>query len=389
MPQPPSPAEMLKSLNAKSVAQGLAPVVAVPGNSPVETPPVAQKPVETPPAAPATPPAAPAVETPPAAPAADPLADILGDAKPAAEPASPSDKEHNFREVRRQLKERDEALKRIADEKAERETELEQLRGELAKRDLTYDPQFEDKFVKPEAQLLLRVKGIAQTFGADPNEVERLLNLPGVEFQKQWDESKLGGAVKQQLLSAYVDLTNIRNDKQVALANAHQTQAKFAEARRQEHTQQLQQMTQARNQTFSQAIRNTVAADTTGFFAVKEGVSTVDDVRATVLTVKNALDAAPGVPPTQHFENQVKLMYKGAAFDRAVAKLDETQKRLDAVLAEAKRLNIPITISQGQVQVPASAKPAENGPKTPQQLMADLQAGKFSPGGELYKFQNR
>ncbi len=387
MPQPPSPAQMLADLNKRSQAAGLNPVVAVPdASAPVVTPPApTPSPVETPK------PVEKPVETPPApAPAADSFLDtVLGDAKPVVEPAPGSDKEINFREVRKQLKAAQEEAKRIADEKAEREAELEQLRGELAKHSLTYDPQFEDKYVKPEAQLLVHVKQVAQTFGADPAEVDRLLNLPGAEFQSALEAAKLGSVVKQQLMNSYMKLFEIRNEKQVALANAHQTQAKFAESRRQEHQQQLQQMTAARNTTFAQAIRDTVARDTTGFFAPKDGFSTTDDARATVLAVKQALDAAPGTPPTQHFENQVKLMYKGAAFDRAVAKLNETQQRLDAVLAEAKRLNIPITISQGQVQVPTSAKPVETGPKSPEQLLAALKAGKFSQGGELHKFADR
>jgi DNA-binding transcriptional MerR regulator len=263
------------------------------------------------------------------------------------------------------------------------------LRAELAKRDLTFDPQFEEKFVKPEARLLEHVKQVSQTFGADPNEVDRLLNLPGAEFQAALESAKLGSVVKQQIMNSYMDLFKIRQDKQIALANAHKTQAQFAEARRQEHQNQLQQMTQARNQTFAQAIRNTVAADTTGFFAPKEGFSTPEDARAAVLAVKSALDQAPGVPPTQHFENQVKLMYKGAAFDKAVAKLQETQQRLDAVLAEAKRLNIPITISQGQVQVPAAVQPVPSGPMNPQQLLEAAKQGRFSQGGDLHKFGNR
>lgn len=394
MSQPQSPKEMLASLNAKSKAAGLDPVVAVPdapapspspspspapspAPSPVQTSPAQEKPVET-------------AEPAPAAPAADAFLDsLLGDTQPTAEPApAKTDKEHNFAELRKQLKEREAEAKRISEEKAEREAELEQLRGELAKRDLTFDPKFEEKYVRPLAEQVARAKDMAKRFGADPAEVEKLLNMTGPDFAAAHDKSNMPSVLKQHILNTYLTVTDLVEQKQAALATAQQTQMQFAESRRQEQQHQFAQMTATRNQTFAQAVRNTVANDASGFFAVKEGVTTVEEAKATVLKLKAALDQAPGVPATQHFQNQVQLMYKGAAFDRVTAKLTETENRLAAVLAEAKRLNIPITISQGQVQPPPAAKAPDTGVKSPQQLMAELQAGKFSPGGELYKFPN-
>ena len=265
--------------------------------------------------------------------------------------------------------------KRLADEKEAIEKEAARLRDELAKRDVVYDPEFERKYVAPAAEVVTTSKSLARRFGVDEGEVERMLRMPTSDFAEAIGKAKYPDMLKRRLEDSFLRLSEIEESKQAALSNATATQMQLAEARRTAERAQFEQMVATRNATFQSTMRKLVHN------APKLFDPTAPATREAILQVKALLDPVPGQSPTDQFAAQVEAMARGAVLPRVQAQLDALQARYDALVAEAKKRNLPLSFAEN----PPPAAPPSSEPQvlTPAQLIEAKRRGEFREGGKF------